>query len=128
MRKVWQTTHGPQGNCYAACLASILEVALADIPDFGTDGWGRRLNAWLGMHQRRAVFRYGDHQPLAWQLMAPRGWSIASCQVVDASVHAVVCWQGRMAHDPSPRPYVGPGSSVLLWTSIRNIAHALPTL
>lgn len=53
---VHQTTFYPLGNCYAACIASILELPLEDVPDFfnvkegedrfdaGYAGWAR----WLG--------------------------------------------------------------------------------
>lgn len=34
MKPVLQTTFYPKGNCYAACVASILELPLSEVPDF----------------------------------------------------------------------------------------------
>jgi len=50
MKPVDQTRFGvTDGNCMESCVASILELDLADVPDLGTcaEGWLRRLNDWL---------------------------------------------------------------------------------
>ena len=55
MKPVNQTSFGTgQGNCFSACIASILEIAVADVPNFchqdaDHDGstWLERTAAWL---------------------------------------------------------------------------------
>jgi hypothetical protein len=58
MKPIYQTRFGgseapgeEQGNCFAACLASVFECALEDVPDFaGTivDGrWFGIITEWL---------------------------------------------------------------------------------
>lgn len=54
MIKVFQTRYGKEeGNCYQACLASILEMKLEDVPDFCNlykepfGQWQIEANKWL---------------------------------------------------------------------------------
>ncbi len=89
MIPVYQTVPGPRGNCYAACLASILETSLDALPARVT------LAAW--------------DEP-------PAGYSIASVRVRDGSIHAVVCLDGTIVHDPAGRPFARPADPVVLWT------------
>ncbi len=91
MIPVYQTVHGPRGNCYAACLASILEVPLAELPAVVTVArWDR----------------------------PPPGYAIASVRVRDQSIHAVVCLDGQIVHDPAGRPFARPADPVVLWTTL----------
>jgi hypothetical protein len=49
MTEVKQTTFGDHGNCFSACIASLFELPLSDIPDFCSlppDWWGFFQN-WL---------------------------------------------------------------------------------
>jgi hypothetical protein len=59
LKPVLQTKFGkPEGNCFAACIASILECDLADLPDFAD--------------------KPADENWLAWfnALLAPKGFGI----------------------------------------------------
>ena len=60
MKSVYQTKYGgisaasdEQGNCFAACLASILEINLNDVPDLGgqlsddNNAWWFTIRDWL---------------------------------------------------------------------------------
>jgi hypothetical protein len=50
MTPVTQTRVGEEvGNCFAACLASILDLEMADIPEFSTDEdlWLHDVQQWL---------------------------------------------------------------------------------
>jgi hypothetical protein len=105
MIPVYQTIDGPDGNCYQACMASILEVPLGEIPTFA--GW-RDLRAWLAERGWSLVFGRKD------------GCSIASQQTI-RGIHAVVCFDGEMVHDPSPRPFGRPDYPVVLWTKIERL-------
>ncbi len=96
MTPVYQTIHGPQGNCYAACVASILETSLEDLPPYVAV---RRPN---------------------WE---PPGYSIASVRVRDGSIHAVVCLDGQIVHDPAGRPFARPEDPVVLWTVLQENRH-----
>lgn len=46
MTPVHQTSFYPQGNCYAACVASILDLPLSDVPDFVHDESGGVRERW----------------------------------------------------------------------------------
>jgi hypothetical protein len=106
---VSQTEHGPGGNCFAACLASLLDLPLASVPDLrGLPDWGIRLAAWLG--------------PMGWACRffprgpAPSGWAVRHGRTLTGHVHAALCLDGALAHDPAGRPY--PVSEVILWTAL----------
>lgn len=48
MKPVMQTTfHEHTGNCWAACLASILEIPLEEVPDLRGDGQFKNTETWL---------------------------------------------------------------------------------
>lgn len=110
------------GNCLSACLASILELPLADVvdttPPADTEGWsqwnlviewlrGRGLTLWpmdgtlLRLVETYAGPRLQPHPPCAHYIgsgPSPRG----------SDYHAVVMYQGEIVHDPHP----GKGLSV----------------
>lgn len=100
MKPIYQTKFGmPDGNCFAACLASVLE--LDEIPEIsGTDeDWFERVNEYLepfGLYYFE--FNYADPSRTfnfpGYYLMigpGPRGIN-----------HAVVGFDGKMVHDPHP--------------------------
>jgi hypothetical protein len=116
MKPVDQTLFGPRkngavGNCVSACIASLLELPIADVPYFmGTDAdpddfWKKRVNLWLGPRGLSLVHvkvsrTFSQWPPGLFILMgrSPRG------------LHAVVAKGGEMrasslriiAHDPHP--------------------------
>lgn len=85
-----------EGNCLAACVASILEVDGGDLPTFDGAGWWDRFVNWM---------HHWDVYPLRtdgadW---TPQGWSIASGPSPRfGGLHAVVAYHGQVAHDPHP--------------------------
>ncbi|QIN79619.1 hypothetical protein GBA65_15035 [Rubrobacter marinus] len=99
------------GNCYAACVASILELALEDVPDVapndnGEDGWNE---AWGGWFRERGLTTYnlvrgeGDDRPF-------EGYTIGTVPSRNGPYeHAVVCRDGEVVWDPNPanaeKPY-----------------------
>jgi hypothetical protein len=96
-----QTIFGaPAGNCLAACVASLLHLDIADVPNVCEDGagWVERLADWL---QPRGLV------PLAFGGPPPSGFADALCIVSGQSprgpwLHATV-WRGdKMVHDPHP--------------------------
>lgn len=108
MKPVYQTTFGPSGNCFAACVASILGCRLRDVPRLGKR-WTRQLRSWLRRQGLDVLFVRGE---------PPEGLAIAGQRVVDGSIHSVVCRDGEIIHDPSPRPFSDPRFPVELWTVI----------
>jgi hypothetical protein len=111
------------GNCFSACVASILECALADLPDearivtelkkeFGAkwDGWPDRFK-WGKSWERlwtetqkacltRGLFMLEISGPFACEL--PGAWCIISAQSPRGLPHAVVGRGLEVVHDPHP--------------------------
>ena len=47
MKPVMQTMTGTEGNCFPACIASLLEIRIDEIPSLGDLTWVSELNEWL---------------------------------------------------------------------------------
>lgn len=119
MVRVHQSEHGPGGDCYAACLATVLELPLSEVPDLrGDPRWGERLRAWLKPRGWRAAFIRGNGQPIDRQDWFPPGWSILGHRTVGRAghVHAALFHDGALYHDPAGRVMCRGDSAVLLWT------------
>lgn len=90
------------GDCVRACVASILEYDLEDVPHFvqyrehpeGTDP-----NLWLW-----ALIGFCAYQD--WRVehcdIPPKGWSIAGGKSPRGHQHAVVAYDGEIVWDPHP--------------------------
>lgn len=116
MIPVMQTCYGPvDGNCFEACLASVLECELGEIPrqpdGLGTDltSWFQELTEWLGWRGLGYVQVQMRHDQIA---VYPTGDWIAMLDVPGhAFGHAVVCRGDKVIHDPDQR--FGPGRADL---------------
>lgn len=86
--------YGRIGNCLQACVASITEQPLDQVPHFAeSDTWELDMLEWLTLHGYQVTIRpYIRHSPagIAWGL-SPRGVT-----------HAVVVEDGEVAFDPHP--------------------------
>lgn len=108
MKPVHQTSFDELGNCYAACIASILELPIESVPNFCEDkkGWTFATQAWLrerglGIVNFRVLpesiaegFEFGVISQHAYYIVSgksPRGYT-----------HAVVGLGGEIVHDPHP--------------------------
>lgn len=115
MKPVLQTITGTRGNCFAACLASIFEVPLEDIPDFhdGAENdtpeavnlaWWQNMRAWLrGRGYGTILLTFTD--PAQWQSLCLDGYHIVSGKsgrAVGELLHATVWYDGKLVHDPHP--------------------------
>jgi hypothetical protein len=92
----------PDGNCFAACLASVLGLPLDDVPSLtAPDGvWAKALFEFLEPYD--LTFHY-----IAYSKFFDRGTWILSAEVDDGkSTHCVVVTDGKVVWDPSPRPRV----------------------
>lgn len=85
------------GNCMAACVASLLEMNLEDVPNFAAiegDWWGE-FQAWLYDRGWVALTLDGDYPWPGYSAISgdsPRG----------DFKHLVVGLNGKLAHDPHP--------------------------
>lgn len=104
MKPIGQTQDGPErGNCLQACVASLLELNLEDVPHFVLEeDWVEALDRWLSEFDLQSIDvdlartrqQEGDMwKPLGYHLIngkSPR----SNCQ------HAVVGYNGEIVHDP----------------------------
>lgn len=101
MEKIDQTIFGmPEGNCFAACVASILEQPLITMPDhrnLDNEAWWQVWYDWLRPRNYNLMnFKAGGE----W---TPLGYSIAGVQSPRGDwLHAVVALDGKPVHDPHP--------------------------
>jgi len=93
-----QTRFGsPGGNCLAACVASLLELPLADVPQLGPTTWLDDLGAWL---LKRGLY------PICFKIDAP--WRPTGLYILAGKsprgdfLHAVVARGDEVVHDPHP--------------------------
>lgn len=109
MRPVDQTIFTvPGGNCFAACVASVLELSLADVPNFCDNmnaAWFTDFRAWLRPRGLYAVSfklagKPGDPDA-GWY---PEGLHIAGgpSPRYEGVLHAVVARGSAIVHDPHP--------------------------
>lgn len=113
MIPVHQTRFGEQGNCLAACFASILEVSLADV-DFSCSDAAPGEWYWLALSRLASLgygffdVRAGRNKDGEAEICIPNGeYFIASGKTTRGPIlHSVVCHaQNRrwsMVHDPHP--------------------------
>lgn len=108
MKPVMQTTFGfPGGNCFSACVASLLHLPIEDVPYFmgADDKWWDMFLAWLEPRGYYAIcfpLRADQALPGYYVLSgrSPRG-------TADADLHSVVARGLKIVHDPSPEPRRG---------------------
>ena len=103
MKKVYQTKFGkPEGNCFPACIASILEIDIDQVPNIheGKGVWYQKYKQWLNKYDLDFVALSGwdeqskDHCPQVYAIVggiSPRGL-----------LHSTVYFGLDMVHDPHP--------------------------
>lgn len=92
------------GDCFAACIASILEVPIDGFPNFLADGdyeghWCHRWQQWL-YENYRAELRFWSgrsEMPDTSDLC----WWIAGVDI-NGTKHSVVFYKDEFRHDPAP--------------------------
>jgi hypothetical protein len=103
MKPVDQTTFGfPGGNCFSACVASLLELSIDDVPYLMDD------DEWY-LHFRRWLAPRGFY-PLCFVLDG--GWTPDGLHILSGksprdpdnqkALHSVVARGSEIAHDPHP--------------------------
>lgn len=105
MIPVTQSKTGSVGTCFRSCIASILELREADVPDindFSSAGWQGAVDDFLwerGLSYRRVPV--DSARPVGWSTIegvSPRG-----------GLHACVAYDGELVHDPHPQDGTGRG-------------------
>ncbi len=101
MIPVDQTTFGvPDGNCFSACVASLLEMPIDQVPHFmSADSWLDALAEWLlplGLYP--VFFRVATCSEDQWR---PQGFYILGGESARGP-HAVVARGHKVVHDPHP--------------------------
>jgi hypothetical protein len=101
LKPVLQTLEYPEGNCFGACLASILELSIDDVPNHHGFNWYNRYEEWLYRNFRcKPLYWEEDELPdfnlLAWwiaEVESPRNKDIK---------HSVVFYRNEFRWDPYP--------------------------
>lgn len=101
-----------RGDCFPACLASILEVELADVPVPHTDDWWDKAQQAVGRHGHRILYISYDGAPTTASALGD--WLgdvywIAAVPSLNLGTypdgrpvgHVVVMRGGDVAHDPT---------------------------
>lgn len=110
MRRITQTVlNATRGDCFAACLASLLEVSIEQVPNIHNisgDDWFYPLNAWL-RQAHGLVLLMIQADAYASKVWFPDGVPfIASCDTGLGWNHAVVMayhgMEAKVLHDPFP--------------------------
>lgn len=103
IKKVDQTTFGfPGGNCFSACIATVLGLPLDDVPYFiGDEDWSLNFSVWL---RDLGLWPLILNCSPDW---SPSGFTIMSgqsprCPDDPDSLHIVVALDGEVWHDPHP--------------------------
>lgn len=111
MKEVYQTLYGggdspPQerGDCYKACVASILELPMDEVPDYqempleDAEAWRQAWKDWFadcGLYLM--AFATEGYLPPE----SPPGYYIGHLKLPPHGIwHSVVCYNGEVVHDP----------------------------
>lgn len=114
MKPVYQTRFGglkapfeERGNCFQACVASILEIPLEEAFDCRTwedETWFDKFNDWLSKYGLVCIaFDHNDKKPLACTEI--KGYAIMECKsetLYHGEYHVVVIKDQEVVHDPNP--------------------------
>lgn len=111
MTRVTQTRTGENGNCFAACLASIFDLPMESIPDFEVTepGWLGRVAEFLELLDLYYVQVDTDDAMLAEMFRYGRTYTLMIGVSPRGGLHAVVALNGEMVHDPHPQDGTGRG-------------------
>ncbi len=114
MKPVDQTVmKPPNGNCVAACVASILELPLDEVPNFiEADEFWDDLNGWLAKRGLYIIVVPADGR-------VPRGYHIIDGRSKSGPWnHVVVGYEGKMVHDPNPKRRGIKGAPEAYWVFV----------
>ena len=100
MKPVDQSTFGNIGNCLSACVASIFEISISDVPNFCCikehPQYDR--NWFTALADFMIPFGYKPRR----RVHPPDGYSIINGNGPRGSRHSCVAFDGKIVHDPHP--------------------------
>ena len=110
MKPVQQTRFGgserpseEQGNCLAACVASIFEVPIKQVPEFLDKNWLSVLTKWCRERDTTPLY----FSPVTKDVLFPETYYILGVKSRTLpnpnNGHAVVAWGRKVVHDPHPK-------------------------
>jgi len=102
MKLIYQTTFGElNGNCFAACIASLLELPIESVPNFCSLGvdWLMATNKWLKSFD---LWFLDTRLPKPIDLSFFYGYYIVSGKSPRHIDHSVIYKDSEMIHDPHP--------------------------
>lgn len=111
----------PDGNCFAACVASILELPLDEVPNYQSaeDGWWHEWQEWLAPRNLAFV---GWNHPISDDERTVRdvlrGYSIVTVNYGELA-HACVAFDGEVVWNPHPLRGTRQHDSIKDWIVIR---------
>lgn len=104
MTPVDQTHDYELGNCLQACVASVLDKKLEDVPDFLKlygPRWFPELRTWLGQFGKHAAYVSTANSLISHVYPHELHW-IGVGDGPRGVRHAVVCLHNEVVHDPHP--------------------------
>jgi len=102
MIQIKQTRFADKGNCYQACLASLLELPLEQVPDFCNEfrsTWLMEVQIWLGGLYDLGLLHVA---PADTQVIPPNTYHIITGMSDRGRMHSVIGKDRKMVFDPHP--------------------------
>ena len=104
MKKVYQTIIDPEnGNCMEACIASLLEINLSDVPTFNKEGhkWYDDCQKFLARYDLQ-ILCFNANEDMDLELLL--GYYIVAVKSPNfkEAGHVVIMKKGIVIHDPNP--------------------------
>lgn len=103
------------GNCFEACIASLIEIPLKVVPEFCNIPKGPE---WLALF--RQLLNSQGYELDIFGEKCPNGFSIATGFIKDSKIeHSCIYYNGNLFHDPFPN---GNGiENIQFYISIRKL-------
>ncbi len=97
----------PDGDCFAACMASLLELPLEAVPNFTSPDWYQHWQEWLEPFNLTLLTFTIPDGGCAW---LPSGYALLCAESPRGPWdHSVVCLDGKVVWDPNPQREQGLG-------------------
>ena len=99
--------NGKEGDCWRACVASIFELPIEDVPHFVTLGDRNRTKEYIKfLYKRRwgiySVTTENEDFPCITKDEHEYYFAIGPSPRFKNATHMVVCHKGEIVHDPAP--------------------------
>jgi len=123
MIPVMQTKFGNDGNCLAACIASLLEMDIDDVPVYlDDDTWYEQYEKWL---TSKGVTVLYISEPVNGPWRISNGFNMILCGESPRGHHAVIgrsrSGSIRFVHDPHPSGdyIIGDPTSIIILIKVK---------